>query len=157
MKTHCVSSVHMAPSSAHCSNWGAAAGAMQTAQGAVGDPPAKQPGLPMFPSFCSELLPLKWAVVTGPAATLGPYPGKWNTFILITPRPPDIWLCLQLSTVFDAIGRAANFAAAVPNSWLEPNVLVCWTNQMKNSIWMESAVPVTTLNGKINILLQPLP
>lgn len=73
---HCVSSVPMAPSSAHCSKWGTAAEAMQTAQGAVGDPPEKQPRLPMFPSSCSELLPLNWAIVTGSATSLGPSPGK---------------------------------------------------------------------------------
>lgn len=82
-----------------------AAEAMQTAHGAVEDPSEQQPSLPMFPSFHSELLPLKWAVLTGPATTLGPSPGKWNAFILITPSTLVIWLCLQLSTLFDAIGK----------------------------------------------------
>lgn len=76
MKMHCVSSVHMAPSSAYCSKWGTAAGAVKTAQGAVEDPPEKQPSLPMIPSMHSELLPLKRAAVTGPATTLGAPPGK---------------------------------------------------------------------------------
>lgn len=35
-----------------------------------------------------------------PWATLGPSPGKWNMFILFTPRTPAIWVCLQLSSLF---------------------------------------------------------
>lgn len=76
MKMHDRSSVHKAPSSAHCSAWGAAAGAMQRAQGAVGDPPERQLGLPVFPSCYSALLPLKCGVISGPAIAPGPFPGK---------------------------------------------------------------------------------
>lgn len=76
MKMRCVSSVHKVPSSAHYSTWGAVAGAMQRAQGAVGDPPEKQLGPPTLLSRCSTLLSLKWGVVTGPATAPGPFPGK---------------------------------------------------------------------------------
>ena len=160
---HHTSSVPKAPSSTHCSAWAATAGATQRAQGAVGDPPEKQPGLSMFPSRCSALLSLKWGVITVPAIAPGPFPDKWKYVHFYHPRTPVIWLWLKLFTLFDAghRGRAANSAIAAVsqmNTWLQP-VLICWTNQMKkkNSIWIELVVTIITLKGKTNILLQPLP
>lgn len=94
---------------------------MQTAQGAVGDPPEKQPRLSMFPSFHSELLPLKWAVIIGPEPPwVHLQVSETCSFCSLQGPLPSGCACSYPPCSFDAIGRAANLviAAAASNKYL---------------------------------------
>lgn len=94
---------------------------MQRAQGAVGDPPEKQPRLSMFPSFHSELLPLKWAVIIGPEPPwVHLQVGETCSFCSLQGPLPSGCACSYPPCSFDAIGRAANLviAAAASNKYL---------------------------------------